>query len=116
VGLPVLLILAFQAILRVRGESGGIVAFGLAGLACSAFFPLCISLSCQEFPRFAAAMSGALVAFYQAGYGLAAFGVGPLGDLTGLPLGMIYMVGTLVAAAMLIAALAVGARGAKSRV
>jgi MFS transporter, FHS family, glucose/mannose:H+ symporter len=114
-GLPVLLIVAFQAILRIRGETGGIVAFGLAGLGCSAFFPLCISLSGQEFPRFAAAMSGELVAFYQAGYGVAAFGVGPLRDLTGRPLGMIYTVGTLVAAAMLMAALAVGAHGAKAR-
>ncbi len=115
-GLPVLLIVAFQTILRVRGETGGIVAFGLAGLACSAFFPLCISLSGQEFPQFAAAMSGELVAFYQAGYGVAAFGVGPLRDLTGRPLGMIYTVGSLVAAAMLMVALAVVARGAKARV
>jgi MFS family permease len=114
-GLPVLLIVAFQAILRVHGETGGIVAFGLAGLACSAFFPLCISLSGQEFPQFAAAMSGELVAFYQAGYGVAAFGVGPLRDLTGRPLGMIYTVGTLVAAAMLMIALAVVARGPKAR-
>jgi fucose permease len=114
--LPLLLIVAFQSILRVRGETGGIVAFGLAGLGCSAFFPLCISLSGQEFPRFAAAMSGDLVAFYQAGYGVAAFGVGPLRDLTGRPLGMVYTVGTLVAAAMLVAALAVGASGAKARV
>ena len=115
-GLPVLLIVAFQAILHVRGEPSGIVAFGLAGLGCSAFFPLCISLSGQEFPQFAAAMSGELVAFYQAGYGVAAFGVGPLRDLTGRPLGMIYMLGSLVAAAMLMVALAVVVRGAKSRV
>ena len=115
-GLPVLLIVAFQAILRIRGETSGIVAFGLAGLGCSAFFPLCISLSGQEFPQFAAAMSGELVAFYQAGYGVAAFGVGPLRDLTGRPLGMIYTIGTLVAAAMLMAALAVGVHGARARV
>jgi MFS family permease len=113
-GLPVLLIVAFETILRVRSETGGIVAFGLAGLGCSAFFPLCISLSGQEFPRLAAAMSGELVAFYQAGYGVAAFGVGPLRDLTGRPLGMIYTVGTLVATAMLMAALAVVVRGAKA--
>jgi hypothetical protein len=106
-GLPLLLIVAFQAILRVRGEIGGIVAFGLAGLACSAFFPLCISLGGQEFPRFAAAMSGELVAFYQAGYGVAAFGVGPLRDLTGGPLGIIYVFGSLVATAMVVVALAV---------
>jgi fucose permease len=115
-GLPVLLIAAFQAILHVRGEtSGGVVAFGFAGLACSAFFPLCISLSGQEFPRFAAAMSGELVAFYQAGYGVAAFGVGPLRDLTGRPLGTIYTLGSLVAAAMLMVALAVVVRRAKAR-
>jgi hypothetical protein len=84
-------------------------------LGCSAFFPLCISLSGQEFQRFAAAMSGELVAFYQAGYGVAAFGVGPLRDFTGRPLGMIYTVGTLVAAAMLMAALAEVVRDAKAR-
>jgi MFS family permease len=115
-GLPVLLIVAFQAILHVHDEAGGILAFGLAGLGCSAFFPLCISLSGQEFPRFAAATSGELVAFYQAGYGVAAFGVGPLRDLTGRPLGTIYTLGTLVAAAILIVALAVVAGGAKARV
>jgi fucose permease len=113
-GLPVLLIVAFQAILRARGETGGILAFGLAGLGCSAFFPLCLSLSGQEFPRFAAAMSGELVAFYQAGYGVAAFGVGPLRDLTDRPIGMVYTIGTLVATAMLIAALGVVLREPKA--
>jgi hypothetical protein len=45
---------------------------------------------------------------------MAAFGVGPLLDFTGRPLGMIYTVGTLVAGAMLLAALAVVVRGAKA--
>ena len=88
-----------------------IVAFGLAGLSCSAFFPLCISLSGQEFPRLAATMSGELVAFYQAGYGVAAFGVGPLRDFGGLSFHIIYSLGSLVAAAMLIVALAVVVHG-----
>jgi fucose permease len=110
-GLPVLLIVAFQVISRAAGETGGIVAFGLAGLGCSAFFPLCISLSGQEFPRLAATMSGDLVAFYQAGYGVAAFGVGPLRDFGGLSFHIIYSLGSLVAAAMLIVALAVVVRG-----
>ena len=111
-GLPVLLIVAFQVVSRAAGETGGIVAFGLAGLGCSAFFPLCISLSGQEFPRFAATMSGELVAFYQAGYGVAAFGVGPLRDFAGFPFSTVYSLGSLVAAVMLIVALAVVARGA----
>jgi fucose permease len=114
-GLPVLLIAAFQGVVQVRTEAGGIVAFSLAGLGCSAFFPLCISLSGQEFPQFAAAMSGELVAFYQAGYGVAAFGVRPLRDLTGRPLESIYMFGSLVAAVMVTVAVIV-ARGSKAHV
>ena len=111
IGLPVVLIVAFQVISRADGETRGIVAFGLAGLGCSAFFPLCISLSGQAFPRFAAVMSGEIVAFYQAGYGVAAFGVGPLRDFAGFSFSAIYSRGSLVAAAILILALAVVVRG-----
>ena len=110
-GLPILLMVAFQIISHAAGETSGILAFGLAGLGCSAFFPLCISLSGQEFPRLAATMSGELVAFYQAGYGVAAFGVGPLHDFGGLSFHIIYSLGSLVAAAMLIVALSVVVRG-----
>jgi fucose permease len=105
-GLPLMLIFAFEAIVRVRGVNGGILAFALAGLGCSAFLPLCISLSGRQFPSFAAVMSGQLIAFYQVGYGIAAFGVGPLRDLTGRPLEVIYSAGTLVAAAMFVLAFA----------
>jgi fucose permease len=109
-GLPVVLIAAFQLISHARAEIAGIVAFGVAGLGCSAFFPLCFSLSAQKFPRFATAMSGQLIAFYQVGYGVAAFGAGPLRDLTGGPFGIIYFFGSLVAVALLITALAATAR------
>ncbi len=109
-GLPVVLIAAFQLISHARAEIAGIVAFGVAGLGCSAFFPLCFSLSAQKFPRFATAMSGQLIAFYQAGYGVAAFGAGPLRELTGGPFGIIYFFGSLVAVALLITALAATAR------
>jgi fucose permease len=116
VGLPVLLIGAFQLVSHAHDETSGIVAFGLTGLACSAFFPLCISLSTQRFPRFGAAMSGELIAFYQAGYGVAAFGVGPLRDFIGGPFGTIYFLGSLVAAAMLIIAFAAVGRTDKVHV
>ena len=106
-GLPILLVAAFQVVSRADSETSGIVAFGLAGLGCSAFFPLCISLSGQEFPRLAAAMSGEMVAFYQAGYGVAAFGVGPLRTFTGLSFRTIYSFGSLVAGAILVVSLAV---------
>jgi fucose permease len=112
-GLPLLLLAAFQIVARAGGEAGSIAAFGLAGLGCSAFFPLCISLSGQESPRCAAAMSGGLVAFYQAGYGVAAFGVGPLREFAGLPFRTIYSLGSVVAPAMFALALAVTVRPMK---
>ena len=93
-----------------------IVAFGLAGLGCLAFFPLCISLSGQAFPRFAAVMSGEIIAFYQAGYGVAAFEVGPLRESAGLPFHIIYSFGWLVAAAMLTVAIAAVPRVVKVHV
>jgi MFS transporter, FHS family, glucose/mannose:H+ symporter len=106
VGLPAVLILAFQAIAHAGDEASGVFVFALAGLACSAFFPLCISLSGQAFPQFAEATSGALIAFYQSGYGISAFGVGPLRDLGGFPFRAIYSLGSLVAGLMFFVALA----------
>jgi MFS transporter, FHS family, glucose/mannose:H+ symporter len=113
-GLPVLLLTAFQIVARANSEAGSIVAFGLTGLGCSAFFPLCISLSGQEFPRLADTMSGGIVAFYQAGYGVAAFGVGPLRDVAGLPFRTIYSLGSLIAAAMFAVAIIVVTHSAQS--
>jgi hypothetical protein len=45
-------------------------------------------------------VSGGLIAFYQIGYGIAAFGVGPLQSLAGLPLNGIYGGTAIVALAM----------------
>jgi hypothetical protein len=58
-------------------------------------------------------MSGGLVAFYQAGYGVAAFGVGPLKEFAGLPFRTIYSLGSVVAAAMFAVALALAAHRGK---
>jgi fucose permease len=106
-GLPVVLIGAFQMVSHASGEAESIVAFGLSGLGCSAFFPLSISLSGQVFPKLAALTSGELVAFYQAGYGVAAFGVGPLRDLAGLSFHAIYSWGSVLGVAMFGVAFAV---------
>jgi fucose permease len=97
VGLPVLLLITFQLASRVEGETGGILAFAMAGLACSAFLPLSISFGGDEFPSLSAVMAGELIAFYQLGYGVAAFGTGPLRDLIGLPFSVIFAGGSVVA-------------------
>src|SRR4029434_4330529 len=76
----------------------GIVAFALAGLGCSALLPLTISFGEKELTAIAAAVAGGLIAFYQIGYGIAAFGVGPLQTRVGLGLNAIYGGTALVAA------------------
>jgi len=112
-GLPLFLIAAFQLVSRVGSETDAIVAFALTGLGCSAILPLCISLCGQEFPQFAAVLSGELVAFYQVGYGVAAFGVGPLRESAGVSFHAIYSFGSAIAAAMFGVAIAVVARTVK---
>jgi fucose permease len=107
VALPILLLLVFQLAAIVRNDIGGIVAFGLAGLACSAFLPLSISFGGREFPQLSALVAGDLIAFYQLGYGIAAFGTGPLRDWAGLPLHSIFAGGSIVAALVAVFALLV---------
>jgi FHS family glucose/mannose:H+ symporter-like MFS transporter len=102
--LTVVLVLVFQLVSRVQGETSGIIAFGAAGLACSAFLPLSISFGGKEFPQLSAVMAGELIAFYQLGYGVAAFGIGPLRDLLDLRFSTIFSAGSIVAA--LLAAIA----------
>ncbi len=103
-GLPALLVIAFLLVSLVTTVFGGIVAFGIAGLACSAFLPLSISFGGKEFPRLAGIVSGELIAFYQIGYGIAAFGVGALQDRMGVPLSTIYASASLLAVAMIVLA------------
>jgi MFS transporter, FHS family, glucose/mannose:H+ symporter len=102
--LPILLLIVFQVSARVQDETEGIVVFGLAGLACSAFLPLSISLSGDEFPSLSAVMAGAMIAFYQLGYGVAAFGTGPLRDFIGLSFSTIFSAGSIVALPLVVVA------------
>jgi MFS family permease len=107
VTLPILLVLIFQLASRVRDGSGGILAFGLAGFACSAFLPLSISFGGKEFSQLSAVIAGELIAFYQLGYGVAAFGIGPLRDTLGVPFYTIFADGSIVAAFLAVMALLV---------
>jgi fucose permease len=77
----------------------GILAFGLAGLGCSALLPLTISFGQEELTAVSAAVAGGVIAFYQLGYGIAAFGTGPLVD-SGVSLPTVYAIAGGVAAAM----------------
>jgi MFS family permease len=78
----------------------GILTFALAGLGCSALLPLTISFGQKELTTIAASAAGGLIAFYQIGYGIAAFGVGPLQTWAGLDLNVIFGGTAIVALAM----------------
>jgi fucose permease len=81
----------------------GVVAFAAAGLGCSALLPLVISLGQEELTTMAASVAGGLICAYQVGYGIAAFGVGPLQAQAGLRLESIY--GATAAVALVMAML-----------
>ncbi len=59
-------------------ETNGIVIFALAGLACSGFFPMTVGYGETTFPELVTIAAGWLIAAYQLGYGIAAFGAGAL--------------------------------------
>lgn len=100
--LPFLTAAAFAAVaLLSRGDSvAGILTFGLAGLGCSALLPLTISFGQKELTPIAASVAGGLIAFYQLGYGIAAFGVGPLHEYAGLDLSTVLGGAAIVALIM----------------
>jgi fucose permease len=97
--LPVVVAVAFGVIALppAAGSLPGILAFGLAGLGCSALLPLTISFAQGELTTMTAAVAGGLIAFYQAGYGIAAFGVGPLQERAGWSLDAVFALAAIVA-------------------
>jgi predicted MFS family arabinose efflux permease len=114
--LPVIIALAFAATACTpKGHPLiGLFTFGLAGLGCSAMLPLVISFSQGELTTMSASVAGGMIGFYQIGFGIGAFGVGPLQSLCKLSLSAIY--GWTILPAVLLTVLAfiiVGKRSAQ---
>ena len=109
--LPFVLVVTFVAVATLsHGQVGaGLALFALAGLSCSALLPLTISFGQEALTPISAAVAGGVIAFYQLGYGLAAFGVGPLLD-SGHDLSGIYKSTAVVAALMGLVSFAVARR------
>jgi fucose permease len=100
--LPFVAAVALVLIASLPSGAGaaGIAAFGLAGLGCSALLPLTISFGQRELVALGASVAAGLIAFYQIGYGLSAFGVGPLVDSASIGLPTIYRATAIVAVAL----------------
>ena len=114
--LPFVLAGAFVLIAALPDDAPafGILAFGLAGLGCSALLPLTISFGQSELTSSRQAVAGGVIAFYQVGYGIAAFGVGPLHD-AGVGLPTIYAAAAGIAVLLGAWSFAVARRASESR-
>ena len=91
--LPVLMAAAFLLLPGANTPALGLGLFALAGLACSAFFPLTITLASARFPNQVAWVSSILIAALMVGVGLGSFVIGPLREW--LTLEQIYRLSTL---------------------
>ncbi len=99
--LPFVLAGAFVlvAVLPSGAAACGVVGFGLCGLGCSALLPLTISFGQEQLVAVSATAAGGIIAFYQLGYGIAAFGAGPL-QSAGVDLSALFGFTALIALAM----------------
>jgi fucose permease len=99
--LPFVLAVSFVAIAALpSGEPAlAVLAFALAGLGCSALLPLTITFGSEELVAISASVAGGVIAFYQLGYGIAAFGAGPIQD-AGVSLPTLFGLTGIVALAM----------------
>jgi predicted MFS family arabinose efflux permease len=97
------------AVLPDGATAAGVVAFGVAGVGCSALLPLTIGFGEKELAAVAAAVAGGIIASYQLGYGIAAFGVGPLLD-HGVELSAVYAASAGIVVAMGLASFGVTRR------
>jgi fucose permease len=78
--LPALMVLAFLLLPYADTPTRGIAGFALAGLACSAFFPLSIGLASQRFENQVPWVSSMLIAALMVGVGLGSYLIGLLRD------------------------------------
>jgi len=82
--LPFVLAVAFGVLAALPSRAApilGVAAFALAGLGVSALLPLVLSFCERNVPDAATAATSVVFAIYLVGYGIAAFGVGPVQHL-----------------------------------
>lgn len=76
--LPLMMIATLFLLPRAATAASGIALFALAGLSCSAFFPLTVGLATKRFAADQALVASLLIAALMVGVGLGSFVIGPL--------------------------------------
>jgi predicted MFS family arabinose efflux permease len=91
-----------------HSAGAGIALFAFGGLACSGFFPMSVGYGESTFPSIVELAAGWLIAAYQLGYGLAAFGAGALQNV--IPLSAVFRLMALPVVAMAVLAAVIARR------
>jgi len=104
--LPFMIATGLFAVTTAFSATSGIILFGFAGLACSAFFPLSFSFAQSQFASIAETISGSMMASYMLGYGFASYGVGKVIEISGISLGSLYQLSTVAALGIIILGIA----------
>lgn len=79
--LPLLMMAAFLLLPATTGAASGIALFALAGLACSGFLPLSITLASHRFPHDVAWVASMMIAALMLGVGIGSFAIGILREV-----------------------------------
>jgi MFS family permease len=91
-----------------KTATAGILVFAFGGFACSGFFPMTVGYGETTFPTFVELAAGWLIAAYQVGYGLAAFGGGAL--QSAVSLATIFRIAAVLAVVMAVLAVPIARR------
>jgi len=110
--LPGLMVIAFLLLPYADTPMRGIAGFALAGIACSAFFPLSIGLASQRFEKHVPWVSSMLIAALMVGVGLGSYLIGLLRDAVAME--QLYRLSTFYPIAALLLGIAVLRRRSRS--
>jgi MFS family permease len=106
--LPWAIAIALLLVPSARTATTGILVFAFGGLACSGFFPMTVGYGESTFPTFVELAAGWLIAAYQVGYGIAAFGGGALQGVVSLA--SLFRIAAVLAVAMGVLAVPIARR------
>lgn len=99
--LPVAMAASLLVLPHVGGDRGSLAAFALAGLSCSAFFPMLVAFTASASPAAISWIASMLTAFMMVGVGIGSYAVGALRG--GAPIANLYGYAVTAPAACLLA-------------
>jgi FHS family glucose/mannose:H+ symporter-like MFS transporter len=106
--LPWAMAVALAVAPLAHSAAAGMLLFALGGLACSGYFPMTVGYGEATFPGLVELAAGWLIASYQVGYGLAAFGAGAVQSAISLP--SVFRIAAVLCAAMAFASMPIARR------